>query len=82
MARTLTDFNVDQPSPETPTPALPEPITKIAWCCKENCDDSGLLIAGGQRPDASPKGLTFIDLSQTPGETPECSSSSFWCASD
>ncbi|PNP77520.1 hypothetical protein FNYG_09396 [Fusarium nygamai] len=66
MARTLTDFNVDQPSPETPTPALPEPITKIAWCCKENCDDSGLLIAGGQRPDASQKGLTFIDLSQTP----------------
>lgn len=66
MARTLTDFDVDQPSSATSVPALSEPITKIAWCCKENCDDSGLLIAGGQRMDASPKGLTFVDLGQTP----------------
>ncbi|KAJ4187885.1 Lethal(2) giant larvae sro7 [Fusarium falciforme] len=65
MARTLTEFNVNQPSPDV-SPSLNEPIIKIAWCCKENCDDSGLLIAGGQKPDASPKGLTFIDLGQTP----------------
>ncbi|KAF4974481.1 hypothetical protein FZEAL_8619 [Fusarium zealandicum] len=66
LARTLTGMNVNQPAPEAPTPAYTEPITKISWCCKENCDDSGLLIAGGQSPDASPKGLTFIDLGQTP----------------
>lgn len=65
MARTLTKMNVNQPSPESET--LPtEPIIKIAWCCKENCDDSGLLIAGGQLLDTSPKGLTFIDLGITP----------------
>ncbi|KAL6413880.1 hypothetical protein AUP68_03411 [Ilyonectria robusta] len=65
MARTLTKMNVNQPSPESETPAT-EPIAKIAWCCKENCDDSGLLIAGGQLSNASPKGLTFIDLGITP----------------
>lgn len=65
MARTLTDFNVNQPGSQS-TPAPADPITKIAWCCKENCDDSGLLIAGGQSPDTSPRGLTFIDLGLTP----------------
>ncbi|KAM5359331.1 hypothetical protein ACJZ2D_014562 [Fusarium nematophilum] len=66
MARTLTEMNVNQPTPGDAAPRYTEPITKIAWCCKENCDDSGLLIAGGQSPEASPKGLTFIDLGQTP----------------
>ncbi|KAF4983597.1 hypothetical protein FDECE_17269 [Fusarium decemcellulare] len=66
MARTLAEMNVNQPAPQAPAPAYVEPIAKIAWCCKENCDDSGLLIAGGQSLDASPKGLTFIDLGQTP----------------
>lgn len=65
-ARTMTEMNVHQPSSGNSTPAFVEPITKIAWCCKENCDDSGLLIIGGQSPDTSPKALTFIDLGQTP----------------
>ncbi|KAF7544994.1 hypothetical protein G7Z17_g9525 [Cylindrodendrum hubeiense] len=66
MARTLTTMNVNQPSPGSDAPPTADPIIKIAWCCKENCDDSGLLIAGGQSAQASPKGLTFIDLGITP----------------
>ncbi|KAK7422646.1 Lethal(2) giant larvae sro7 [Neonectria punicea] len=66
MARTLSNMKVDQPGPESANAAIADPITRIAWCCKENCDDSGLLISGGQGLDASPKGLTFIDLGITP----------------
>jgi syntaxin-binding protein 5 len=66
MARTLTQMSIEQPG-STPTVGnLPEPYTKIAWCCKENCDDTGILIAGGQSPDASPKTMTFIELGVTP----------------
>lgn len=66
LARTLNDMKIDQATPDAPTPGFSEPYVKIAWCCKENCDDSGLLIAGGQGPDVSPKSLTFIDLGITP----------------
>ncbi|KAH7156832.1 lethal giant larvae like, C-terminal-domain-containing protein [Dactylonectria macrodidyma] len=66
MARTLTKMNVNQPNPGSDVLTPADPILKIAWCCKENCDDSGLLIAGGQGLDASKKGLTFIDLGITP----------------
>ncbi|KAI5462312.1 lethal giant larvae like, C-terminal-domain-containing protein [Mariannaea sp. PMI_226] len=66
MARTLTEFNVNKPGPQPGGTGYADPITNIAWCCKENCDDSGLLIAGGQTLDASHKGLTFIDLGVTP----------------
>lgn len=66
MARTLTAFDVDHiGAAQSVAPVFTEPYTKIAWCCKENCDDSGLLIAGGQPPDA-PKNMTFIDLGVTP----------------
>ncbi|CAM1504237.1 Fc.00g018280.m01.CDS01 [Cosmosporella sp. VM-42] len=63
MARTLTDMNVNQPGTRSTTA---DPFTKVVWCCKENCEDSGLLIAGGQSIDSSPKGMTFIDLGLTP----------------
>lgn len=43
-----------------------EPYFKIAWCSKENPDDTGILLAGGT-PTASPtRGLTFLDLGLTP----------------
>ncbi|KAF7558311.1 hypothetical protein G7046_g5847 [Stylonectria norvegica] len=51
MARTLTEMNVNQPSPENPNPTRAEPFIKLVWCCKENSDDSG---------------LTFIELGLTP----------------
>lgn len=66
MARTLTDMNVDQPGSGSPTAVVVEPFTRIAWCCKENPDDTALLISGGQSADTSPKGMTFIELGTTP----------------
>ena len=65
-ARTLASLNVEQPAPNSATHQLSEPFSKIAWCCKENCEDTGLLIAGGQGPDVNPKSMTFIELGLTP----------------
>ncbi|CAH0019132.1 unnamed protein product [Clonostachys rhizophaga] len=65
LARTLTEFGVDQRA-ANPHTTYVEPYTSIAWCCKTNCDDSGLLIAGGQGPEQSPKSISFIDLGITP----------------
>lgn len=65
-ARTLTDFNIEKPAAGTPAPHFTDAFTKIAWCCKQNPEDTGLLIAGGETPDASPKSMTFIELGVTP----------------
>lgn len=72
MARTMQDVNVDEPGngPDRPMSvsgisALKDPITQIAWCVKQNGDDSGLLIAGG-RTSSDPKGLTFMDFGSSP----------------
>lgn len=66
MARSLYEIGVDQVSPSPPPPRLIQPFTKISWCCKENPDDTALLIAGGQAADEPQKGLTFLELGQTP----------------
>ncbi|KAJ3577297.1 hypothetical protein NPX13_g3272 [Xylaria arbuscula] len=66
MARTLYDFNVDQPLPRAEEPAPKHPYAKIAWCCKQNPEDSGLLLVGGQTLDGPPSGLSFIELGLTP----------------
>lgn len=73
MARTLQSVNVDKPGSgsgsvgATPgTFSLKEPIFDIKWCCKENPDDTGLLIAGGLPTTQTAKGLTFFDLGPTP----------------
>lgn len=39
---------------------------RIKWCCKQNPDDTALLIAGGQAVDDEEKGLTFLELGPTP----------------
>ena len=46
--------------------AVRDPLFKIAWCAKENPDDTGLLIAGGRPSTDMNKGLTFIELGPTP----------------
>ncbi|PYH93276.1 hypothetical protein BO71DRAFT_328034 [Aspergillus ellipticus CBS 707.79] len=72
MARSIQNPNVDQPGvgPETPPSAsaigMKDPITHVAWCVKDNGDDSGLLIAGGRPKAETNKGLSFIDLGPTP----------------
>ncbi|KAF4809977.1 Lethal(2) giant larvae protein-like protein SRO77 [Colletotrichum tropicale] len=66
MARTLDEFKIDQPSPNAGHVGFREPYAKIAWCCKDNPDDTGILIAGGHSPENPQKSLTFIELGQTP----------------
>jgi hypothetical protein len=73
MARTLTDTHVDTPGAPTgsfgSTPgtfALKEPFARIAWCCKENPDDTGILIAGGVPTIIPQKGMTFLELGPSP----------------
>ena len=69
MARNLTDIHVDRPATAAKNPNafnVRDPYMRMAWCCKENPDDTGLLIAGGIATNASEKGLTFLELGQTP----------------
>lgn len=71
QARTLQATNIDQPGSSRPDPAggpsgPKDPITKVAWCAKENPDDTGLLIAGGRSATDTNKGLTFMDMGPTP----------------
>lgn len=66
-ARSLYETKVNQvvrSSPPAPKPI--QPIVKISWCCKENPDDTALLIAGGQAMDEPETGLTFLELGPTP----------------
>jgi len=77
MARTLMDISVDRPIRREVMPRFNEPFVGVDWCCKENPDDTGLLIAGGHSPD-EPQGLTFIDL----GPTPMYATSSWQALSD
>ncbi|KAI9834221.1 MAG: hypothetical protein M1819_003059 [Sarea resinae] len=73
MARTLQDRDVDKPGTKTGTYqagpetfTVREPLIRIAWCCKKNPDDTGILVAGGAPARQSSKGLTFLDLGGTP----------------
>ncbi|KAI9822456.1 MAG: hypothetical protein M1827_000175 [Pycnora praestabilis] len=85
MARTLTDCNVHKPGTSTTsfgsaasTFSVKEPLFRIAWCSKQNPDDTGLLIAGGAPTTLPTKGLTFLDL----GPTPNYATSSWQILSD
>ncbi|RAL60000.1 hypothetical protein DID88_000626 [Monilinia fructigena] len=73
MARTLQDTHINisgsqpqSPSSPTGTFSLKEDFAKIAWCCKENPDDTGLLVAGGVPTTMPTKGMTFMELGVTP----------------
>lgn len=65
-ARSIYDTKINEPSSRQGKPTPVAPFTKIAWCCKENPDDTALLIAGGHALDDPQPGLTFIELGQTP----------------
>lgn len=77
-ARTVQEIDVNVPgsgqvgplkSPTTPiSPSLSvkEPYSRIAWCSKENPDDTGLLVSGGSPTTNPTNGLTFIELGPTP----------------
>lgn len=73
MARTLEDTHVDRPrraseifGSTTGTVSLKEPLFRVAWCCKESPEDTGVLVCGGASMTRYPKGLTFLDLGPTP----------------
>ena len=71
MARNLTDTHLNEPgarsrSADAGTFTLKEPFAKIAWCCKENPDDTGILVAGGVPTTSPQKGMNFLDLGVTP----------------
>ena len=73
LARTLQASYVDQPGAASSvsgsskgTFAIAEPLFQVAWCCKENPDDTGILVAGGTPSNDPAKGLTFLDLGPTP----------------
>ncbi|GAD99096.1 SNARE-dependent exocytosis protein (Sro7), putative [Paecilomyces variotii No. 5] len=73
MARTIHDANINEPGATSERrgsqqilTSSKEPIHQIAWCAKENPDDTGLLIAGGHSTTEANRDLTFIDLGPTP----------------
>ena len=73
QARTLHDANVHKTGTvprsfgSTPgTYALKSPLFRLAWCSKQNPNDTGILVAGGGPSNVAERGLTFLDLGQTP----------------
>ncbi|KAK4942485.1 Lethal(2) giant larvae sro7 [Elasticomyces elasticus] len=71
LARTIeeTDVNIPGRGSNRAGPgaaSVKEPYFHIAWCSKENADDTGLLLAGGSSTTNPTKGLTFIELGVTP----------------
>ena len=73
LARTLQDVNIDQSGKvlssggaQSGTISLNAPLFRIAWCCKQNPDDTGILIAGGGPMNTVEKSLRFLDFGQTP----------------
>lgn len=67
LARTLTNSYIDQPGTAQggDLPSAKEPISNVSWCCKQDPDDTGLLISGGQEVTGE-KAITFWDLGPTP----------------
>ncbi|KAL8691682.1 MAG: hypothetical protein Q9218_003157 [Villophora microphyllina] len=73
LARTIQATNVDESgrageniTSTSGNLAMKCPLFRIAWCSKENPDDTGILIAGGTPTTSTEKGLSFLDLGQTP----------------
>ena len=72
-ARTLQNLSVHRQPPQSPEESrisgsgVSKPAYgRIAWCSKQNPDDTGLLIASSAASPGSAGGLTFLDLGQTP----------------
>ena len=72
-ARTIDTTGVHLPGGGAPairgsgaTNSMKMPFFDIAWCSKDNPDDTGLLIAGGIPTSSPTPGLTFFDLGPTP----------------
>lgn len=67
MARTVQETYVNMPtSGATRRGSRQRPIVDVAWCSKQNPEDTGLLVAGGAATDMPGTALTFLDLGITP----------------
>ena len=73
QARTLQDTNIDRPvsipghdGSMLGTVSVNAPILRLAWCSKQNPDDTSILVAGGMPTTMPSSGLTFLDLGPTP----------------
>ncbi|KAK4131408.1 hypothetical protein BT67DRAFT_485966 [Trichocladium antarcticum] len=65
-ARSLTETGVHLPGAK-PAKGVPVvPFQRVSWCCKQNPDDTALLVAGGYAVDSAQRGLTFLELGPTP----------------
>jgi len=65
-ARTVYETKVNEPTSKPGPPRPMFPFIKVSWCCKDNPDDTALLIAGGHARDDPENGLTFLELGPTP----------------
>ncbi|KAL1303233.1 hypothetical protein AAFC00_006648 [Neodothiora populina] len=71
LARTITETNINKPGAAIATSlsgtvTVKEPIFRIAWCAKNDPDDTAILIAGGSATNSPTKGLTLWELGRTP----------------
>ncbi|KAF8458256.1 putative snare-dependent exocytosis protein [Kalaharituber pfeilii] len=73
QTRTIQDSHVHIPGGPVAMPSdfgsvfsVREPIYRVAWCSGENPDNTSLLIAGGNSRALHAKGLTLLELGNTP----------------
>jgi hypothetical protein len=65
-ARSIYETRVNERARKPAKPRPVVPFVKVAWCCKKDPDDTGVLVAGGYAADEEQKGLTFLELGPTP----------------
>ncbi|KAK3346749.1 lethal giant larvae like, C-terminal-domain-containing protein [Lasiosphaeria hispida] len=65
-ARSIYKTKITTPTTSSGPPKVVVPFTRISWCCKDNPDDTGLLIAGGHAQDDTQNWLSFLELGPTP----------------
>lgn len=70
QARTLTDTDVNIPrrlvSKMEPIASESTPITKVAWVCTQNPEETAIVVAGGHSFDGALQSVTVLDFGVTP----------------
>lgn len=69
QARTLTDTDVNVPKRIGRSAAGEESrqlITRVAWVCEKNAENTALMVAGGDVISGPVRGLTYMDFGPTP----------------
>lgn len=70
QARTLTDVDVNIPRRNIPslgsTGIENNRITKVAWVCTQNPEETAIIVAGGHSFEGAIQGVTVLDFGVTP----------------